>query len=182
MNSLVFVTGNEKKRREAQAAFRLHDISLSFEKVTLDEIQHHDPLEVACRKARDVYDLLQKPLLINDTAWTIPALNGFPGVYMKDVAGWFTPEDFIALLAHHDDRRICVIETVIYKDKSTEQVFQKEFWGEVAQTPRGSGLSIECVAVFNGKTLGESNDAGALAFNPSEYIWNDVALWYKTRV
>jgi len=182
MNSLIFVTGNEKKCREAQAGFQLHGVSLSFQKITLDEIQHHTPAEIAKRKAHDAFLQLQRPLIVNDTAWNIPALNGFPGAYMKDIADWFTPDDFIALLARHSDRRICVIETVVYKDDVIEQVFQKEFWGEVAQTPRGSGLSIEQIAEFGGKTFGEYNDAGQLAFDPGEYIWNDVALWYKTRV
>ena len=34
-------------------------------------------------------------IVVADTSWSIPSLNGFPGGYMKDVAEWFTPEDFI---------------------------------------------------------------------------------------
>lgn len=175
---LLFATGNQRKLREANAAGKKHRLTFIPIEVDIHEIQHHDPLEVTKQKARSAWAKIQKPVVVNDTSWNIPALNGFPGAYMKDVAEWFAPEDFLELMSQKSDKRICCIETTAYIDSTTEQVFTKEFWGECAAEPKGTGNSIEQVALFNGKTLGEYRDRNELAFDPKDYAWKDIVDWY----
>ncbi len=175
---IIFVTGNQRKLGEAREACKPFSIEVEQIKLEIDEIQHHDPIQISKHKAAEAYKLVGKPIVINDTTWKIPDLRGFPGGYMKDVAGWFEPEDFISLMSRKQDRSICCIETVIYKDKNTERIYHKEFWGEVSKIPKGSGNSIEQTAVFNGKTIGEHRDEGRFAFDPQDYIWHDFAKWY----
>lgn len=175
---IKFITGNDRKLSEASLACEPFGIKVEKIKLEIDEIQSHDPTQISKRKAKDAYSLINMPLVINDATWRIPALGGFPGGYMKDIAEWFRPEDFISLMSKKHDRSICLVETVIFRDESTEKIFQKEYWGEISKTPKGTGNSIEMVAMFDGETIGECFDAGRFAFNPEDYIWNDFAEWF----
>ncbi|MDZ7785726.1 MAG: non-canonical purine NTP pyrophosphatase [Candidatus Saccharibacteria bacterium] len=176
---ITFVTGNPRKLGEAKEACKPFGIEVGQTKLDIHEIQHHNPIQISKHKANEAYDLIKTPLVINDATWKIPALNGFPGGYMKDVAEWFSPEDFIALMKNKRDKRLCCVETVIYKDKNVEKIFHREFWGEVSNNPKGSGNSIEQIAKFNGKTIGEHRDQGRFAFDAKDYIWHDFAKWYS---
>jgi XTP/dITP diphosphohydrolase len=156
MNEILFATGNERKVAEARAA--CDDFSIT-----------------------DAYSQIQSPVVINDTSWSIPALNGFPGGYMKDVAEWFTPENFINLVASSTDRRICITEVVIYKDADTTKVFRQEYVGRISTEPRGSGNSVEQIAEFDGLTLAEQHDQGKFSHDPKDYIWYEFAQWFAKK-
>jgi len=180
--NITFVTGNQRKLGEARQACKDFNIDVEQQQLEIDEIQNHDPIKISRHKADTAFMMLRKPIVINDTSWIIPALNGFPGGYMKDIAEWFKPEDFINLIKDKPDKRICCIETVIYKDKDINKIFNKEFWGEIAAKPRGkSGNSIEKVAIFNNKTLAEFHDEGRFAYESKDYVWHDFAKWYAKK-
>lgn len=123
--------------------------------------------------------MVGKPIAIHDAFWEIPALNGFPGGYMNDIAKWFTSEDFINLMTNKTDRRICLTECIVYQDSKTTKTFTTQYWGEIAYHPSGTGNSIDNVAIFNGKTLGDHYQIGDLVFDPKDYVWNDFAKWFS---
>lgn len=179
MKEIIFSTGNKNKIREATNACGLFDIKVIAKKLDIDEIQSDDPLKIAKHKASRAYELLNKPVVINDSFWNIPALNGFPGGYMKEVMNWLSAEDFIRLMTNKTDRKICVTECVAYKDNAVYKIFKKDFWGEIANKPFGRDNNFESVAIFNGKTLSEYHKFGQQAFNSKDYIWNDFAKWFS---
>ena len=178
MKEILFATGNERKIGEARLACQDFGITVKQIKLVIDEIQSHDPIEISQHKANEAFKQAKSGVVITDTSWSIPALNGFPGGYMKDVAEWFTPEDFITLIASKKDRRISFTETIIYQDDTRTKTFSKEYFGEIVTTPRGNGESIEQVAEFDGFTLGEQHDKGRFSHDPKDYIWYQFAQWY----
>ena len=88
------VTGNPRKIEEATATLSQYDIAVEIINLDIDEIQHRDPLKITEAKVRAAYERVGKPVIVNDSNWEVPALGGFPGGYMKDIAHWLTPEDF----------------------------------------------------------------------------------------
>ncbi len=84
MKQIIFVTGNDRKVGEAKQSCDLFDIQVLQRTADIDEIQSHEPLKVSEHKARTAYDQINEPLVVTDTFWSIPALNGFPGAYMKE--------------------------------------------------------------------------------------------------
>lgn len=76
----IFVTGNQNKVDYLSNAL---GIELDHHKLNLDEIQSTDPREVADHKARQAYDILKKPVLIEDVSLCFNALNGLPGTFVK---------------------------------------------------------------------------------------------------
>ena len=177
MKSVIFVTGNQRKLGEAKRACDLYNIEIINQSYDIDEIQSSDPRQVTEHKVRAAYALAKQPVVVTDTCWSIPALNGFPGAYMKDIANWFSEQDFLNLMADKDDHRISFTENIAYYDGETLQFFSKEFWGTIVP-PRGTGNSIENVAEFEGKTLGEHRSEGGYSHAPEDYVWADFATWY----
>jgi non-canonical purine NTP pyrophosphatase (RdgB/HAM1 family) len=181
MKEILLATGNQRKINEANAACVGFDIKVIPIKLDIDEIQSKDPVKISNKKAEDAYSLVNNPVVVTDTYWNIPALNGFPGGYMKDVAEWLSSEDFLNLIKDKADKRISFTESITYKDKDQVKTFSKEFWGEFTDKSKGTGNSIEQVAKFNGMTIGESRDIGKLSHDPKDYVWIDFANWFSSQ-
>ena len=182
MNKILFSTGNQRKITEARAACDLFNIEVVPIKLDFDEIQSHDPINITLRKVEDAYELAgESAIVVADTSWSIPSLNGFPGGYMKDVAEWFTPEDFINLIADKD-ATIIFRESIVYKDENEVKVFSKEYTGNIASSPRGnSGNSFDKVAEFDGRTFAESQDSNLTSHKPEDFVWYEFAQWYSEK-
>ena len=101
---ITFATGNSHKLEEAKSVLKGYGIVVEPLQIDIDEIQHHDPLKITEAKVKSAYEKAGQPVVVNDSSWEIPALGGFPGGYMKDVVGWFTAEDFLALMKDKNDR------------------------------------------------------------------------------
>jgi len=178
---IKFVTGNQRKIKEAKAACKDFGIEILQQELDIDEIQGIDPIAIAKNKAFKAYEAVGEPIVVTDTSWNILAVNGFPGGYMKDVARWFDAEDFIALVSRRTDRRIRFTETIVYNDGSDTKVFSEEYAGTIADSPRGDGNSIEQVAVFDGKTLAEAHGMGQFSHDPKDYVWYKFAKWFSEK-
>jgi len=116
MKTVIFATTNERKVGEAKLACQKFGIEVRQVKLNIDEIQSGDPQKISREKAKTAYAQIKQPLVVTDTYWNIPALNGFPGGYMKEIAGWFSEEDFLNLMERKTDRRISFAESITYID------------------------------------------------------------------
>ena len=184
MKKVIFVTGSDRKIKHMREACGPFDIQVEQQAFDINEIQSHDPRKISEHKIAEAYNRTQgQPTVINDAFWNIPALNGFPGGYMKDVIEWFTAQDWLDLMAGRQDQRICCTETVIYKDVRTTKAITKDYWFTFVQdAPRGEGLSLEQVVTADGKlTFAESrNRPKESSYKVEDYIWQDFATWFAS--
>lgn len=178
MQKITFVTGNKRKVGEARSACDLFDIEVVQREFAIDEIQSLDPIKIAEHKANVAFELAAEPIVINDAFWSIPALQGFPGGYMKDVTEWFSTDDFLALMRNKSDRSAVITECVIYKDLKTTKLFTKEYQGIFSDKPSGDGVSIEQLIIINGKTIAEHHNAGDYSIKAEDQVWYDFAKWF----
>lgn len=179
MKYITFATTNQRKINEAKAALADFGITVETKGLEIDEIQSHDPVKIAKFKAAEAFRLTGAPVVITDTSWEFRALNGFPGGYMKDVASWLKPTDFINLLKDYEDKTVSFIESIVYQDEKQTKIFSQKYDGLCADKPRGEGNSIEQVAEFDGFTIAERHDQGGFSHDPKEYIWYQFANWYS---
>ncbi|MCX6728505.1 MAG: hypothetical protein NTV39_01930 [Candidatus Saccharibacteria bacterium] len=179
MKEIVLATSNDRKIREARAGCDHFDIKVNQLVIDIDEIQHHNPIEISKDKAKKAFEITGKPVVVTDTSWNIHALNGFPGGYMKDVAQWFSTGDFLNLVKK--DRRISFTETIVYQDSKESKVFSQDYLGKISKTPRGSGNSIDQLAEFDGYTLGERHNQNSTSHDSKDYIWYQFAKWFSER-
>ncbi len=176
--NIAFATRNARKLGEAALGCHLFGVSIAQVSVEFQEIQSNDPVEIALHKSREAFNQVRTPVVVADTYWAIPALNGFPGAYMKEVTRWFGPQDFVNLLRPYRDKRLCFTETVVYRDAGQHQVFSGVYWGVVSSMPRGEGIAIEQVAEFNGNTIAERRHQGGFSHEPQDFVWAEFAEWY----
>lgn len=85
MDTITFVTGNKVKLQEAQRFISIENVKVVGEKLELLEIQSLNQKEVVSHKARQAFNALNKPVLVDDTGFYIDAYSGFPGTLTKYV-------------------------------------------------------------------------------------------------
>lgn len=186
MSSLIFATGNKEKFSIAQAACRPHGIELTQQPAEIDEVQSEDLEYIIRRKAEAAFDKFGQPVVVSDDSWSVPALNGFPGPYMKSIDHWFAPQNFLDLMARYDDRRITLIQQLAYHDGSTCRTFRNDYTGHVLGEARGNyGKPLQKVITMpgdNGLSIAEVFDQG-ISHGDRKVVegWQAFINWYAGR-
>jgi non-canonical purine NTP pyrophosphatase (RdgB/HAM1 family) len=184
ITSLIYVTGNQLKFSGAETFFKEHAIELIQQKLDTYEIQGFDSTEITVSKALQAWDILKKPLFVNDTSWDIPALGGFPGPYMKYVNDWFSAQDFLNLMQDKPDRSIVMRDTIVYIDEHGSQIFTHDITGAILETAyKGSCLhpsdTVICLT-DDGKSLAEIySTEERFLLSGEEVVWEKFASWLK---
>jgi non-canonical purine NTP pyrophosphatase (RdgB/HAM1 family) len=151
MMTPVFITGNEHKAKQ------LNDwlgIVIQHQKVDLDEIQSLDLKEVVDHKARQAYNVVRQPVLVEDVAMTFTAFNQLPGPFVK----WFEKGSSLETMCHmldgFDDRNAAAHTMYGLYDGKTLQTFEGIMRGKIAPIPRGSsGFGFDSIFILDGQTL-----------------------------
>lgn len=176
---LYYITSNESKIKNA----RTH-LSIQFEIKELDiqEIQAESLEEIADDKAKKAFEILKQPLFVNDHAWYIPTLNGFPGPFMHYMNQWLTANDFLNLMLNKEDRSVILHEVICYIDQQQIKTFIAKYNGTILHTPQGEGRSFDKLANFtnDGKSMAQRVFEGKNPL-PTAPIWNEFAEWYSEK-
>lgn len=157
MKDVVFVTGNKNK---AKHLADLLGIDIEYQNAELSEIQSMDVEAVAKDKAIRAYEMIGRPVLVEDQAVYLTALGGFPGPFVKFMVESSGGIESIARIldAYHD--RSCIAKDIfVYYDGTTLSTFAGEHGGVIANEASGDGGwgwdPVYCPDGFNGKTSAE---------------------------
>jgi XTP/dITP diphosphohydrolase len=178
---ILFITGNPAKLQEAKAFCEPFGIEVEQKKCAINEIQSTDIVEVAIDKVKQAYKELQVPVAVTDAGWSIPALNGFPGPYMKDVNQWFAPQDFLNLMQDKSDKTVILTEVLVYFDGETLHHITAIDTGRFIEEIRGiDGHPSDKVITFSAtnETIAECKDRGTVGVDTENNIWKQFAQWY----
>lgn len=183
MKEVLYATGNNVKFQQAQEVCVAAGIKLIQHGLNVPEIQSEEAEPIALDKAKKAYQLFKQPLVVSDDSWSIPALNGFPGAYMKSMNHWFTAEDWLRLTAGLTDRRIFVTQIAVYYDQTGPQLFSSSIEGLLLTDARGvSPHPHSSVTSFDGgqHSTAEFHERGESAASQIRSVWHDFAEWYGT--
>ncbi|MDR2902024.1 MAG: hypothetical protein LBU87_02815 [Lactobacillales bacterium] len=117
---IKFITTNKGKAKTLQGCFeKLGRTDIIITPVALDivEPQADNVAEVSLFKARQAYEKLKMPVLVEDGGLAIDALNGFPGVYAKYVNEVLGAEGILKLLKGEKNRQARCLGTATYIDR-----------------------------------------------------------------
>ncbi len=187
MDTIYFATSNKEKMIIAQTVCSKFKIKVEQMILEIDEIQSEDPVIIVQDKARRAYESLSKPVVVSDDSWDIPAINGFPGPYMKSVNQWFKPEDFIRLMRGINNRRIILHQFLAFYDGNIIKVFKNDIFGKIIDKPRGKNkrspnMTVTALDYDNGKTIAEVFEQGEKAvierYLTRRDAWHEFAEWY----
>lgn len=167
MKSFTFITGNQHK---ADYLAKWLGQTIDHQKVDLPELQSLDLREVVEHKVRAAYDIVKKPVLVEDVSLQFTAMGRLPGTLIK----WFLqevgPEGLIKLAAGFTDRGATAGIMYAYYDGATVQTFEGKVQGSIATEARGEntfGKGWNCLFIPGGstKTYAEMTDDEVKSFN-----------------
>jgi non-canonical purine NTP pyrophosphatase (RdgB/HAM1 family) len=130
---MIFVTGNHHKLKEFESIL---GIKLNHSDLDLDEIQSVDVEEVAVHKARQAYELLKEPVIVEDTGLYFEELNGLPGALVKFFVKKLTPKQMCLLVK--ENRKAVAVTCIAFFDGKELKTFKGETRGEIALEPKGA--------------------------------------------
>ena len=189
MKQLLCATSNDTKFGIGKKQLEAYGISLEQTIIDIDEIQSEDLETIIRDKVGKAFALVGKPIVVTDDSWTISALGGFPGPYMKSINHWFTPDDFIRLTRDLSDRRIYLNQLVAYQDEVETVVFRSDIPGELLTESRGA-YGVPCMKVVtldgdNGLTISETYDNNSQhddeRLKRRSDAWMELAHGYKRK-
>lgn len=156
--NVTFVTGNPGK---AKYFSEIIGFDVEYHDADTDEIQDMELAVIAEFKARQAYEQLQRPVIVEDTSLAIDFLKGLPGPFIK----WFELSiglEGICRLADGDLKRLARAENVhVYYDGSQTKVFKGGFDGTISDIPKGStGFGFNPIFIPEGeqKTMAEMSE------------------------
>lgn len=133
----IFISGNQNK---VDYLSKTLGITLEHQKVDLDEIQSADPRIVIEHKVKQAYELIGKPVLVEDTSLSFTALKNLPGPFVKFfVDAEDGLENMCRMLDGFDDRSAYGSVIYGYFDGKDMRFFEGRLNGTIAQHPRGDG-------------------------------------------
>lgn len=149
--NVVFITGNQNK---ADHLARLLGMPIDHKKVDLDEIQSLDLYAITEHKVRQAYELVKKPVLVEDVGLSINAMGRLPGPFIK----WFTEEIGLAgickLADVYQDRTATAACCYGYYDGTDLKLIYSELEGIITTEPRGdAGFGWNPIFIPKGQTL-----------------------------
>lgn len=156
---VTFVTGNPGK---AKYFSQLVGLEIPNHSADVDEIQSFDLKEIAIYKAKQAYEQIKTPVVVEDTALTINALGKLPGPFIK----WFEIamglDGICALAGRYDERSAYATNVHVYFDGKVTKVFEGRLNGRISSSPKGSvgfGFNPIFIPESQTKTLAEMSEA-----------------------
>lgn len=159
LDTLVFVTSNEGKRREAEAVL---GFALSHRGLDLIEPQSLDLHEVVRAKAAAALGAIDAPVLVEDTGLELRGLGGFPGPLIRWLLVSVGVEGLCRIADAFGDRRAVARCVTCATDGDETVIGEGVVSGSIAPEPRGDG-GFGWDVVFipsdgDGRTYGEMGD------------------------
>jgi non-canonical purine NTP pyrophosphatase (RdgB/HAM1 family) len=131
--NVVFITGNDKK---VEFLNQYLGLEIEHQKLELDEIQSLDLHEVTEHKVRQAFDLVKRPVLVEDVAFSLKAMGKLPGTLVKWFLQELDVEGICELADMYGDRRAIAEVCYAYFDGKKLKFFDGKLDGTVAETPR----------------------------------------------
>ena len=154
LSDFVIVTTSSDKLAEINEILGTnHQVS----KVDIPEIQSLDLDEVITQKAKEAYQIIKKPVLVEDVSLEIKALKGLPGTFIKFFLSTLGTEGTVALVKDHDTTTKVTAAVAIYDGKNLK-IFKGIVSGSLSAKDRGEhGFGFDKVFIPKGydQTLGE---------------------------
>jgi len=134
INKITFITGNPAKAE--QLSWHLN-YPISHQKLDLTEIQSLDLKEVVEHKAKEAYQKIKCPVLVEDVSLTFNSLGKLPGPFIK----WFLivldNKGLCRILDNFEDRSALAEVCFGLYDGKYLHIFDGKMKGVIADKPRG---------------------------------------------
>jgi len=149
MSELYFVSNNLHKYSEIKSMSndKIIGLDLKFCKQDIIEIQNEKIEKIAIEKAKSAYNIVKKPIIIEDDGLFIKSLNGFPGQYSKFILKSIGNIGIIRLLKGSSDRSAYFKSIFVYNDGIIVKVFYGKIIGKISSTITEGGWGYDPIFI-----------------------------------
>ena len=147
MKEITYITGNQNK---ADRLASYLEYPILHHKMDLDEIQSLDLKKIVRHKVKQAYEIIKRPLIVEDTSLEFKALGGLPGPFIKFFLDKMPLEDICAML-NNKDRNATARSIFGYFDGQNEAYFESSADGSIAEKPAGDqGFGFDKIFIPEG--------------------------------
>lgn len=149
IGKITLVSSNKAKAGEVE---RILNIPVETASIEIGEIQSMDLEKIALHKLNQAYDVLKKPVIIDDVSFSVEAWNGFPGPLIK----WILkagdgPSLLLKMLDKEKNRRATASLAIGFHDGRKPHLFIGEAKGVIGKEIRGdNGFGWDKVFIPDG--------------------------------
>ncbi len=151
--NITLITGNLNKAKQFSRY-----IPIKHHKLDLDEIQSLDIDEVITHKAKQAYEILKTPVLVDDVSLQINALGKLPGTFIKFFIEELGREGLCQLIQPYKDKSALATVALGYYDGEKLKIIKTQITGRILDKPRGDkGYGWDALVLLDdfNKTYGE---------------------------
>lgn len=150
MQELSYITSNADK---AAHMSRLLGSPIEPVAIEIPEIQSVDLQEVIEHKTKSAFELLKKPLFIDDVALVITAMNKLPGPFIKYFIQEIGNERICQIVDMFGSREAVAQAIIGYHDGTDMHFFEGKVKGTIADKPSGNkGFGWDNIFIPDGHT------------------------------
>lgn len=133
MEKIILITGNSKK---AEYFSKYLGMEINHIDVDLDEIQSFDLNKIVEHKVKQAYEIIKKPVLVEDVSLQFDALGQLPGPFIKFFMQSLSLQGICDLLENKSKQAVasCVIG---YYDGNELKLFEGRLKGSIVANPVG---------------------------------------------
>jgi inosine triphosphate pyrophosphatase len=135
MANVTFITGNQNK---ADYLSKYFGHPVDHVKLNLDEIQSTDLNEIVEHKVRQAYELLEKPVIVEDVSLEFAAFGGLPGPFIKFFEEKIPFEVICSIIGNGLTRKATARCVFGYFDGKELKLFEGHLDGEISEKPSGN--------------------------------------------
>ena len=179
LSELFFASSNENKFQEPERILTNLGVKVNFSKTTLEEIQSSSLSEIAEQKAISAYELIQKPVIIEDDGLFIDSLNGFPGPYSSYVYDTIGNKGIMNLLENSEFRDAKFVSIIAYLGGSDGvKLFESSIPGKISSVIEKGGWGYDPIFIPDGesKTYANVSDKDKLSHRAASL--KKFSSWY----
>ncbi|MCR6690926.1 MAG: XTP/dITP diphosphatase [archaeon YNP-LCB-003-016] len=152
--SILFISKNKNKFIEASHILSSFNIKLEWAPFSKLEIQSSSLSDIALFAARNAFESIKKPLIVEDDGLFIKALNGFPGPFSSYIYSTIGLNGILRLMEGVDDRECFFESAVAFCNQNISKVFVGRVYGEISRVIRGScGFGFDPIFIPKGENL-----------------------------
>ncbi|MCE4614866.1 MAG: XTP/dITP diphosphatase [Desulfurococcales archaeon] len=177
---LAFITSNKHKYIEVKQVLSGWNIELYFTSIAKIEIQNEDIETISKTAAIYAYNILKKPLVVEDSGLFIEALNGFPGPFSNYVYKTIGNKGILYLMRNKSNRRAYFKASVTCVYNQYIMTFNGLVNGKISTEPRGEkGFGFDPIFIPEGfnKTVAELGEDVKNKISHRSKAFTKLAMW-----
>jgi XTP/dITP diphosphohydrolase len=179
LSELFFASSNEHKFQEAERILANLGMQINLFKTTLEEIQSNNLNDIAEKKAIYAYDLIQKPVIIEDDGLFINALDGFPGPYSSYVYDTIGNKGIMNLLENSQVRDAKFVSIIAYCDSDCDvKLFESSIPGKISSIIEKGGWGYDPIFIPDGESKTYANVSDKDKFSHRSAALTKFSNWF----